>query len=184
MLKHLLLATAIGAAMLSPALAQDSDTGATQTPLPPEPTAQDQTAPPAAGEAPADMAAQQTIAPPPAEAMIESEGMTDLRAEKLIGASVYNTDGEAVGAIDDLVFDQNGQIIGVVLKVGGLLGMGGKDVGIKWDEVKMLPDSRLLQIGYSADQLEAAPAFKTREAIAAEKELERSQPTQPTQPTQ
>ena len=116
--------------------------------------------------------------------MIESEGMTDLRAEKLIGASVYNTDGEAVGAIDDLVFDQNGQIIGVVLKVGGLLGMGGKDVGIKWDEVKMLPDSRLLQIGYSADQLEAAPAFKTREAIAAEKELERSQPTQPTQPTQ
>lgn len=166
MLKHLLLATAIGATIPTPALVQESGTGSTQTPLPPQPTAQEQ------------------AAPPPAEAMIASEGATDLRAEKLIGASVYNTDGESVGAIEDIVFDQNGQIIGVVLKVGGLLGMGGKPVAIKWDEVKMLPESRLLQIGYSADQLEAAPAFKTRETIAAEKELESSQPSQPAQPSQ
>lgn len=149
MLKRLLLATAIGAAMATPVLAQDA------------------AAPP--------------VRPPPAEALIASEGATDLRADKLIGASVYNTDGESVGAVEDIVFDRDGKIIGVVVKIGGLLGMGGKPVGIRWDEVKMLPDSRLLQIGYSADQLEAAPAFKTREAIADETELENSRSPQPAQ---
>jgi len=171
MLKQLLLATAIGAAIAAPALAQDSGDAATPPLSPPQPTAQDQSAP--AGGQPTDAAAEATVTPPPADALMAQEGESDLRADKLIGAAVYSAEGEQVGSVNDIVFDQDGKIVGVVLKVGGLLGMGGKSVGIRWDEVKMLPDSQLLQIGYDEEQLKVAPDFKTRDAIAAEQELER-----------
>jgi sporulation protein YlmC with PRC-barrel domain len=185
MFKYLLLTTAIGMAMLTPALAQDTSGGATGTPVPPQPTAQEESAPAGAQpQAPMDTAQEQPVTPPPAEAIIAEEGSTDLRAEKLIGTTVYNTEGEEVGSVNDIVFDKDGKIVGVVLKVGGVLGMGGKSVGIKWTEVKMLPDTQLLQIGFTAEQLEVAPDFKTQDAIAAEKELESQQQTIPSSPTQ
>jgi sporulation protein YlmC with PRC-barrel domain len=180
MLQRLLLTTAIVALALTPALAQESGTGEPTVP-PPEPLVQDQPAPdlgadPAAP--PAEMAEEQPPMPPPAEAIIAEESATDMRAEKLIGTSVYNTEGQEVGTVRDIVFDQDGKIVGVVLKVGGFLGMGGKSVGIAWDQVKMSPDQQVLEIGYSGDELRVAPDFKTQEAIQAEREAEMLQQQQ------
>jgi sporulation protein YlmC with PRC-barrel domain len=196
MLQRLLLTTAIAAFALTPALAQDSSTGAqsqtptVQTPPPPEPTAQADTGqPPAdvATEEPpatppsADVAAEEPPAtPPPAEAIIASEGATDMRADKLIGTSVYNTEGQEVGSVEDIVFDQEGKIVGVVLKVGGMLGIGGKSVGIKWNEVQVSPTEEVMTIMYSQDQLEVAPDFKTKDSLQAEQQTESmSQPSAP-----
>jgi sporulation protein YlmC with PRC-barrel domain len=169
MLQRLLLTTAIAALALTPALAQDSTTG---TPPPPEPLAQDQAAPlppDNATQPPADMAAEEAPAtPPPAEAIIPAENATDLRADKLIGTTVYNVQGDEVGEVEDIVFDQNGQIVGVVLKIGGLLGIGGKSVGIKWDEVDVSPQEALVTISYDREQLEIVPDFKTQEALQYE----------------
>jgi len=207
MLQRLLLTTAIAALALTPALAQDSSTGAqpqtptVQTPPPPEPTAQDQTAPADTGQPPADVAAEEPPAtpppaevaaeeppptPPPAEAIIASEGATDMRADKLIGTSVYNMEGQEVGSVEDIVFDQEGKIVGVVLKVGGMLGIGGKSVGIKWDEVQVSPSEEVMTISYSQDQLEVAPDFKTKDSLQAEQQSETmNQPaTPPAQPQQ
>lgn len=190
MLQRLLLSTAIAALALTPALAQDSTTQPpTQTeaqPAPPEPLAQDQAAPPPADSTtppPADMAAEEPPAtPPPADAMIAEEGATDMRADKLIGATVYNTEGEKVGDVQDIVFDQDGKIVGVVLKVGGLLGIGGKSVGIKWDEVKISPADELMTISYKKEQLEVAPDFKTQEAIQSEQSSNAMPEPQPAVP--
>jgi sporulation protein YlmC with PRC-barrel domain len=188
MLKHLLLTTALVAFAIGPALAQDSTTQPAQPPLaptaqdqsapatPPAPTAQDQTVPaaPAAEPAmpPTDTATQEQqepqVTPPPADAIISAENATDMRADKLIGTSVYNAEGQEVGSVQDIVFDQDGKIVGVVLKVGGLLGIGGKSVGIKWDEVQVMPQEGTVRVNYSEDQLKVAPAFKTQDAIAAE----------------
>ena len=166
MLQRLLLTTAIAALILTPALAQDS-TG-TQPPTPPEPLAQDQAAPPPddTTQPPPEMVAEEPPAmPPPSDAIISAENATDMRADKLIGTSVYNTEGEKVGAVEDIVFDKDGKIVGVVLKVGGLLGIGGKSVGIKWDEVQVSPTEELVTIGYRKEQLEVAPDFKTQDAV-------------------
>ncbi len=185
MLQRLLLTTAIAALALTPALAQDATTGApaqsptTEAPLAPEPMAQDQAAPDADAAAPEVATEEPPPTPPPADAIITAESATDMRAEKLIGTSVYNADGQEVGSVEDIVFDKDGKIVGVVLKVGGLLGMGGKSVGIAWDEVMMSPDQQILEIGYSEDQLEVAPDFKTQDAIQAEQELESTQQPQP-----
>jgi sporulation protein YlmC with PRC-barrel domain len=179
MLQRLLLTTALVAFALTPALAQDSTTGAqpqsptVQTPPPPEPTAQDQTAPSDTTAPPTDVAAEEPPAtPPPAEAIIASEGATDMRADKLIGTSVYNAEGQEVGSVEDIVFDQDGKIVGVVLKVGGMLGIGGKSVGIKWNEVQVSPTEEVMTISYSQDQLEVAPDFKTKDSLQAEQQSE------------
>lgn len=202
MLQRLLLSTAVAALALTPALAQDSTTQPpTQTetqpappeplaqdqavPPPPEPLAQDQTMPPADSTTPppAEMAAEEPPAtPPPADAIIAEQSATDLRAEKLIGTSVYNSEGEKVGDVEDIVFDKDGKIVGVVLKVGGLLGLGGKSVGIKWDEVKVSPADELMTISYKKEQLEVAPDFKTQEAIQSEQSSNAMPEPQPAVP--
>src|SRR5262245_35635223 len=195
MLQRLFFTTAIAALALTPALAQDSTTGGStgtqptvQTPSAPEPqapdqttlpsttTTQDQTAPSNSPTPPADAATKAPATPPPADAIITAETATDMRADKLIGTSVYNTEGEEVGTVKDIVFDKDGKIVGVVLKVGGLLGIGGKDVGIKWDEVQISPTEELMTISYNKDQLEVAPDFKTQDAMKTESNQATPQP--------
>ena len=191
MLKQLLLTTALAALVVGPALAQDTSTQPGQSPTvqpPPAPTAQDQSAPAVPlGEPampPTDTATQeQQVTPPPADAIIPAESATDMRADKLIGTSVYNAEGQEVGSVQDIVFDKDGKIVGVVLKVGGLLGIGGKSVGIKWQEVQVVPQEDIVKVNYTEDQLKVAPDFKTQDVIAAEQELERSQQQQPMPPS-
>jgi sporulation protein YlmC with PRC-barrel domain len=118
---------------------------------------------------PAETATQEPpVTPPPSDAIISAEAATDMRADKLIGTSVYNAEGQEVGSVQDIVFDKDGKIVGVVLKVGGLFGIGGKSVGIKWDEVQVMPQEGTVKVNYSEDQLKVVPAFKTQDAIAAE----------------
>ena len=178
MLRQLLLTTALAALVVGPALAQDTTTqpgqSLTMQQTPPAPTAQDQSAPP---PQPAETATQQQVTPPPSDAIIPAENVTDMRADKLIGTSVYNAGGEEVGSVQDIVFDKDGKIVGVVLKVGGLLGIGGKSVGLKWNEVQVAPQDGTIKVNYTEDQLKVAPAFKTKDAVAAE------QPQQPSAPT-
>jgi len=182
MLKQLLLTTALAAFVVGPALAQDTTTQpgqspTVQTPPPPAPTAQDQAAP---AEPAANTAAEQQVTPPPADAIMPTQGATDMRADKLIGTSVYNTEGESVGSVQDIVFDKDGKIVGVVLKVGGILGIGGKSVGIKWNEVQVMPQEDTVKVNYTEDQLKVAPDFKTQESISAEQP---QQPLAPASPT-
>lgn len=176
MLKQLLLTTALAAFVIGPALAQDTTTQPGQSPTvqTPPPTAQDQAAPAA------NTAAEQQVTPPPADAIMPTQGATDMRADKLIGTSVYNTEGESVGSVQDIVFDKDGKIVGVVLKVGGILGIGGKSVGIKWNEVQVVPQEDTVKVNYTEDQLKVAPDFKTQESISAEQP---QQPLAPASPT-
>jgi sporulation protein YlmC with PRC-barrel domain len=56
------------------------------------------------------------------------------RASDLIGMSVQNKDGEALGSVKDLVFDpETGTISYAALARGGLLGIGEKLVAVPWE---------------------------------------------------
>jgi len=89
-------------------------------------------------------------------------------ADALIGMNVYNANGDKVGQVKDILFNENGQATGVVLSVGGVLGLGAKSVGLNWSEVDVRPESEMVKVNYSKEQLEAAPDFKTQEAQQAE----------------
>jgi len=186
MLKQLLLTTALAALVAGPALAQDTSTQPSQSQSPtvqppPAPTAQDQAAPAAPSTNTATQ--EQQVTPPPSDAIIAAENATDMRADKLIGTSVYNAEGQEVGSVQDIVFDKDGKIVGVVLKVGGLLGIGGKSVGLKWQEVQVVPQEDMVKVNYTEDQLKVAPDFKTHDAIAAEQRSQEQQPMAPASPT-
>lgn len=120
-------------------------------------------------EAIGDVVVEPAVTPPPAEALIQSQRPNEIRGENLIGATVINPEGEEVGKVKDILFDTSGTATGVVLSVGGILGVGAKDVGLNWSELDMRPEpGDVVRINYSKAQLEAAPPFQTQEALEAE----------------
>jgi sporulation protein YlmC with PRC-barrel domain len=60
-----------------------------------------------------------------------------LAKDRLLGAKVINKSGETVGTIDDLIVNQGGQIEGVVMGVGGVLGVGAKQIGVRLSALKI-----------------------------------------------
>jgi sporulation protein YlmC with PRC-barrel domain len=58
------------------------------------------------------------------------------QASKLIHMNVYNNQNEKIGDIKELMLDKNGKIDTVAIGVGGFIGMGERDVAIKFDQLK------------------------------------------------
>jgi hypothetical protein len=56
----------------------------------------------------------------------------------LIGKSVENTKNETIGEISDLVADKNGKIVVALIHVGGFIGIGGKDVAVGFEDLKLV----------------------------------------------
>src|SRR5581483_6098332 len=112
------------------------------------------------GQAPAATASSTPATPPPSDAVISAQKDNEVRADQLIGMTVYTGNGEKVGVVHDILLDKNGKATGVVLNVGGVLGIGAKSVGLTWKEVDVQPDKQAVQVSYTKDQLEAAPTFK------------------------
>jgi sporulation protein YlmC with PRC-barrel domain len=60
-----------------------------------------------------------------------------LAKDRLLGAKVVNKSGETVGTVDDLIVTQGGQIEGIVMGVGGVLGVGSKQIGVRLGALKI-----------------------------------------------
>src|SRR2546430_1586082 len=58
------------------------------------------------------------------------------QGSKLIGLNVYNDQNEKIGSIKDLMVDKSGNLASAVIGVGGFLGMGERDVAVKFSELK------------------------------------------------
>jgi hypothetical protein len=58
------------------------------------------------------------------------------QGSKLIGLNVYNDQNEKIGSIKELMVEKSGNIASVVIGVGGFLGMGERDVAVKFSELK------------------------------------------------
>lgn len=48
-----------------------------------------------------------------------------MQASRLIGAEVKTSDAEEVGPLDDLIIDENGQVVAIVIGVGRFLCIAG-----------------------------------------------------------
>ena len=93
-----------------------------------------------------------------------------LAKDRLLGAKVINRSGETVGTIDDLIVTQGGQIEGVVMGVGGVLGVGAKQIGVRLGALKIstadgkftvtLPDATKEMLGAVGAYQRATPGKK------------------------
>ncbi len=86
----------------------------------------------------------------------------EMSGEALIGATVRNQANESVGKVEDVYVDNAGAIKTVVVSVGGFLGVGTKDVAVKWSDLKFQRDGRSLVImtNWTKDSLKAMPDYK------------------------
>lgn len=90
-------------------------------------------------------------------------------ASKLMGQSVRGQQDESIGDISDLLIDDQGQVVAVVIGVGGFLGIGQKNVAINFDQIQVSQENGELRVvaQLSKEELESAPEFKEREAAGA-----------------
>jgi sporulation protein YlmC with PRC-barrel domain len=119
------------------------------------------------------------VEPAAGEAIIPEQTETQLTAEDLMGIPVAGPADEEIGKVEDLIFDEQEKITGVVVGVGGFLGIGKKEVGLDWDQAKLEEDqasgTKRIVIGLTKADLEAAPDFKTSEEQKAEEEAAAAQ---------
>lgn len=82
-----------------------------------------------------------------------------VRASKVVGASVYNDQNQSIGSIDDvLVGDASHKADVAVISVGGFLGMGSKLVSVPFDQLKIEND-KVVMPGATKASLEGMPDY-------------------------
>lgn len=170
--------TAIALAFAVPAYAQQ---------LQPQP-APGQDMPPPAGAQPAPVQPNVTIVPPtdqpagqaqapaateaPGEKMaaagdrfLQAQKPDHYLATRLSGRDVYNAAGQSIGNLNDILIDQDGNVVAVIVGVGGFLGLGQKDVAVDFEFVKASGgfSGERLVMGMTEEELRNAPAFERLE---------------------
>ena len=126
----------------------------------------DAAAPAQSSQAPEPM---EPAAPKAAEAsgspqFLAKQASDDWLASNLIGHTVYNTQDEIVGDINDLVTDKDGKIVAVLVGSGGFLGIGQKDVALRFEDLKLARDendSVKIISDVNKEVLAAAPDYQT-----------------------
>ena len=95
---------------------------------------------------------------------LAKQASDDWLASNLIGQTVYNGQNEAIGDINDLVTDHDGKIVAVLIGSGGFLGLGEKDVAVRFEDLKLARednDSIKIVADLNKETLAAAPDYET-----------------------
>ncbi|MBI3199624.1 MAG: PRC-barrel domain-containing protein [Rhodospirillales bacterium] len=97
----------------------------------------------------------------------------DMSASALLGTRVRNANKETIGKVDDIYIDKDAAIKVVVISVGGFLGVGSKDVAVKWSDLTFSRDdtSVALTTSLTKDALMALPDYtraERRQVVPAE----------------
>ncbi len=161
MIRTLLASTAIVTLLSAGAFAQETTT-------PVDPNAAPATEAPMA---PADSTMTDTTVQAPTSILATGYTVTDVDnlATEIIGRQVYSSqsdDAEHIGDINNLVIGDNGQVAAVVIGVGGFLGIGEKNVAVKYSELEWVvaeDNTERYILPTSKEALEAAPDFRAED---------------------
>jgi sporulation protein YlmC with PRC-barrel domain len=114
-------------------------------------------------------------------------GVSGLSADELMGADVIGANNEEIGQVGDVIFSQDGQVRAVIVDVGGLLGIGAKEVAIEFEsaEVRRDGDQLALVIHATEEQLEQAPEWQETAALQdGQQQPQAEQPAAEQQPAE
>jgi sporulation protein YlmC with PRC-barrel domain len=154
MLKTLMMSAAVSALMVTGALAQAN---------PPA------MSPPAKAEGAAMDSAK----------FIQAQGTDQWVFSKFKGTDVLGPDNAHIGNVNDMLFEKNGKILGLIVGVGGFLGIGEKNVAIDMSAFQVVPADTgttgagggamsssndptnvKLKVSWTKEQLKSAPDFQ------------------------
>lgn len=92
---------------------------------------------------------------------LDQQQSGQLLASDLMRKNILGANNERIGDVNDLLMSKDGEVVAVLVGVGGFLGIGEKTVAIPFDTVQRSPDSDQLSVQYSRDELKQAPEFVT-----------------------
>jgi sporulation protein YlmC with PRC-barrel domain len=86
----------------------------------------------------------------------------EISGNAFVGTNVRNQSNEIVGKVEDVYIDDRGAIKTIVVSVGGFLGMGTKDVAVRWSDIGRSRDGKslVLTTNWTKDSLKAMPEYK------------------------
>lgn len=85
-------------------------------------------------------------------------------ASKVIGTNVKDTAGKKIGEVADVVLDKrSSSILFAIVGFGGFLGMAEKYHPLPWTSLTYDEDENAYIVGYTREQLRAAPAGSIEE---------------------
>lgn len=92
--------------------------------------------------------------------MTTASGHTQvIRAKKVIGTSVKNTQGQKIGQVEDIVLDKlSNSIVFAVIGFGGFLGVNEKFHPVPWSALDYNENEDSYVVPFSKEQLQAAPS--------------------------
>ena len=120
---------------------------------------------------PSSMPRSNTASAPAVESTGDFNKDGDMAGSAIIGTKVHDTaNKETVGSIQNIYLDDSGKVKVVVISVGGFLGVGSKDVAVKWEDIKFGKDGKSLALttGLTKDALKAMPDYKSERQKPAE----------------
>ena len=92
-----------------------------------------------------------------------------IQASRVIGTDVYNTQGESIGSIEDVMLDKTSNgIMFAVIGFGGFLGIGEKYHAVPWSVLDYDSDRGGYVVPFSKEQLEAAPAYSIEDLTSGD----------------
>src|SRR5205814_162312 len=80
-------------------------------------------------------------------------------ATNLIGRTVVDSKGATLGKIDGVLVDAAGMVKYVIVGVGGFLGIGEKDVALRWDQLNSQSGDKLIA-DLTKEQLTSMPGYR------------------------
>ncbi len=86
-----------------------------------------------------------------------------MQVDRLVGKTVENPNGDNVGDIESVYVKPDGQVDSVILGVGGFLGIGEREVAIKWSELNVSADGDRITTSMTKEQLKALPQYEYRD---------------------
>lgn len=102
--------------------------------------------------------------------MTTTTGHTEaIQASRVIGTNVYNTEGQHIGSIEDVMLEKtSNNIMYAVIGFGGFLGIGEKYHAIPWSALDYEKDQGGYVVPFSREQLEAAPVHDINDLISGD----------------
>ncbi|MGE0659512.1 MAG: PRC-barrel domain-containing protein [Reyranellaceae bacterium] len=86
-----------------------------------------------------------------------------MQVDRLVGKTVENPDGDNVGDIESVYVKPDGKVDSVIIGVGGFLGIGEREVAIKWSDLTVSADGETITTSMTKEQLKEMPQYEYKD---------------------
>jgi sporulation protein YlmC with PRC-barrel domain len=118
--------------------------------------------------------------PPSAAPAAQTPRPSQVDVQRLIGRTVRNLQDETIGDVNSVILGREGTVSAVIVGVGGFLGIGEREVAIRWQDLQINNNGEDVRTPLTKDAVRALPEYHYAEGQQRGTVI--SQPARPTTP--